>query len=663
MQAKRALKWLSDHEKTVVWGGIIAYALFFSAICLWKYSVYAYNGLDLAIYNQTFWNTLRGHLFQQTIHPQSYLGDHAELALLLLLPFYALAPDPRTLLVLQAVILALPAWPLYLIAKNRLAGSRASWAPAIPLLTSFAWLLNPSVQDMTLDEFHILPFAILPLLLAALAYDRGNKRKFLIWTALALLVREDVALVVVAFGLLAWLEKKDWWWRLAPVIVGGFWFVGIMKFISLFALQGKYKYLVYYAWIGGDSIPRVLLNVALHPIKVLAHLLTAGNLEMILGFGIPLLFLPFVAPRRLVLLLGPLVQILLTGPGGSAIVLMTHYAALFLPALFLASADVWQKIESIRRRHLAFEARELQLSAVLLFAVAMIYGSAVSGPTARTVVRMFAGNDRVAARLADTLVAKLPADAPVAASYRFLPQLSSRERIYSLHYLYLGVTQFAVDPYPLPADIAFTALDDDDLIAYRTQLLHTAWAAPQLTGGRERVSPLAGEAVYSAGPFTLYDNRGRWSAPDLAALTPYDGGPFVDGVLLRGVRTAVVADATSGVNLLRIDTAWSFPTIVQAQRSFDEDILTFVIRDRAGREVRKSYATLDGGIHPPLGTATEWQRTVTVPLTGLPSDRYFPELRLETQNAIYTLDGILSDIRVVKTSDSLGAAALPPFSL
>ena len=52
--------------------------------------------------------------------PTSFLGGHLSLLHLALLPLYALVPRAESLVVLQAVALGLGAWPLYVLAKDRL---------------------------------------------------------------------------------------------------------------------------------------------------------------------------------------------------------------------------------------------------------------------------------------------------------------------------------------------------------------------------------------------------------------------------------------------------------------------------------------------------------------------------------------------------------------
>jgi len=468
---------------------ILLYIGFFSLLCLWKYGMFGYDGLDLAIFNNVFWHTARGQLFMQSIHPHSYLGDHAGFGLLALVPFYWLWSGPKILLILQTIALGVAAWPLYLLAKRRFVGQPSVWS-LTPLFIALAWLLNPLVHNINLYEFHLLPFALVPLLFMLLAYEDGRKWRFLLFAAAAMLFREDVSFVVAAVGVLAMLEKKSWWWRIMPILFGAVWFLAATKLVALLAPSGNYKFLVYYSWL--TEVP----NVG----AVFSHLLSAGNLEMLIGFGLPLIFLPYVSPKRLVLAAGPLTQILLGAPGGSAIVLQTHYATLFLPALFAATIFALKdsKDGKLGKRNGIFNSPAM-LGALLLTS---IYGALTLGPLAHLSA---SAHQRLDALDAQQIVWAVPDDAAVAASYNLLPHLSSRGNVFSAHYVFLGVEQFATGPYELPTDIpVLLAFDSRDLTTYRAQFLRTAWTKPHYETGRERLAMLAGPTRARGGYFTLY---------------------------------------------------------------------------------------------------------------------------------------------------------------
>ena len=98
--------------------GILLYVIAFILLSFWKYDNFLYNALDLGIYSQVFESFRSGNHWYSSIQQSSYLGDHFEPFILALLPFYLLIPHPKTLLILQTIFLALPAIPIFFIAKT-----------------------------------------------------------------------------------------------------------------------------------------------------------------------------------------------------------------------------------------------------------------------------------------------------------------------------------------------------------------------------------------------------------------------------------------------------------------------------------------------------------------------------------------------------------------
>src|SRR6185436_17113545 len=83
------------------------------------------SAYDLGNYDTMFFNTLHGHPFRcPAVFPKgenwTMLSTHAELTMFALLPFYAIRPGAETLLIMQAVALALSAIPVYRFAARRL---------------------------------------------------------------------------------------------------------------------------------------------------------------------------------------------------------------------------------------------------------------------------------------------------------------------------------------------------------------------------------------------------------------------------------------------------------------------------------------------------------------------------------------------------------------
>jgi uncharacterized membrane protein len=153
--------------------------------------------MDLGITENLLWHTAEGRMFESSLEGRSHLGVHASFIYLILVPLYVLAPRPETILVAQAVLLALAALPLFLLARRLLESNAAA------LLVSVLYLLHPAVQGAGFYDFHELAFA--PVLFFAAAYALEKDSSVLLWTSalLLLLVKKDCAFVVGGLGAVA----------------------------------------------------------------------------------------------------------------------------------------------------------------------------------------------------------------------------------------------------------------------------------------------------------------------------------------------------------------------------------------------------------------------------------------------------------------------------
>jgi len=441
--------------KKILFTAIIFYIVFFSWFCFWKYTNFGYNGLDLAIYNQVFYKSAHGQLFGLTIHPHSYLGDHFEIFIILLLPFYYLFQSPLTLLILQTIFLASCAWPIFLLVKKNL-------NEKVGLFVAILWLVNPFVQNINLFEFHLLPFVLFFLFWAFYFFQEKKFWPFLIFVFLSLLVREDVALVIFGFFLLALMEKRAWRWRLVPLIFSLSWLIMATKLTGYFSGLGQYKFLYYYSWLG-QTTGEIIKNFFANPTLVLSHLLNWQNFLFIFGLLMPFGYLVIFKAKYLLLAILPALQIMLASEN-SLVALKTHYSALFLFGLFIALVFELKKIlEKTQPNKLE---KWLGREKLLLFGLLLtinLYGFFTLGP----VLGIFKNNfNKKDVALKKSLTASIsPAD-NLAASFAFLTPLSSRQNLASLHYAYIGKQQFSDIPYQLPENTEKILADTSEIIDY-----------------------------------------------------------------------------------------------------------------------------------------------------------------------------------------------------
>jgi uncharacterized membrane protein len=177
---------------------IYIYSAYFSALSIQRHDSFRTYASDMGQMDQALWNTLHGHLLEDT-RPDGQqlprLTDHVE-PIFLVIPFVFLIYNGiESLFVLQSIAIALGALAIFWIAARRL---KSQWAG---VLFAAMYLLFPALQAANLAEFHAVTFAPAPLMFA---YNYGEERawkRFTLFALIALAVKEDIALLVFAMAI------------------------------------------------------------------------------------------------------------------------------------------------------------------------------------------------------------------------------------------------------------------------------------------------------------------------------------------------------------------------------------------------------------------------------------------------------------------------------
>ncbi|MDD3284186.1 MAG: DUF2079 domain-containing protein [Patescibacteria group bacterium] len=430
-----------------------------------KYSNFGYNCMDLGIFNQVFFNSSNGSFYYFTIHPHSYLGDHFNPFLMLLLPIYMIFKSPLTLLFLQTLIIALCAIPIHLIAKHNL---NKTWGLIIPIL----WLINPIAINMNFFEFHLLPFAMFFLLFCVYFYQKEKFGLFVLFTILSLSVREDVFLAVIMFSILALIQKRKFKWILWPTLVSLIYFPITQIIISKYNPEGRIKFVPFYNWLGGNNITEITKNYINHPIKVILHIFSLSNMVMIISLLISFLFIPLISPIFMILVLLIFLQYALTQLGGGDLIYQTHYGALFIPGLvgaYICSIkSIYNKNENnTKLKKILQKNKELITIYILSGSIFLLF--LLSPIQIQNFEKVY--YDKNVKNIKQEMVNYIPKNEVVASTYEFLPALSSRLKLYSLNYAYSGYKQLSYIPYELPKDTEYMIINFDDTLSYKIQYL------------------------------------------------------------------------------------------------------------------------------------------------------------------------------------------------
>jgi uncharacterized membrane protein len=194
-----------DRSEWAVILAVICYTVIFSCFTILRYMNFHAYAWDLGIFNQSFWTTTHnGKLFVSTVEQfltqpgplqGSFFGTHFSPILFVLVPFYSVFSFPQTLLISQALVLALGAVPLYFFAKNALNNK------VIAVVFSIAYLFYPLLQGVNWFDFHVQVF--LPLFFFSTMYFLVKEKwlPYFVFIFLSLTVAENVPITVVFIGL------------------------------------------------------------------------------------------------------------------------------------------------------------------------------------------------------------------------------------------------------------------------------------------------------------------------------------------------------------------------------------------------------------------------------------------------------------------------------
>ncbi|MCI4347545.1 MAG: DUF2079 domain-containing protein [Thermoplasmata archaeon] len=155
------------------------------ALCYLRYLAHYTNAWDLGIFQQSLWTTAHdGRLLYYTAelpwnHSGSFLGVNFSPVLFLLVPLYAAWPDPLVLFIVQAVLVAASAYPLYRLLLRRV-------SPWIATLLVSIYLFSPPILGALLYDFHAEAFV--PLFALTLWWAWEDHRYALATIAGALLL-------------------------------------------------------------------------------------------------------------------------------------------------------------------------------------------------------------------------------------------------------------------------------------------------------------------------------------------------------------------------------------------------------------------------------------------------------------------------------------------
>lgn len=372
---------------------------------------------DMGIHDQAIWLLAHGRGFI-TVRGLDVFGHHFTPDYFLLVPAYWLGAGPDFLNVVQVCALALAVVPLYLIARER---SLTPWAASV---VGGAFLLHPATQFFSWELFHPEMLGITPLLCAYLCSVRKSWRWFAFWCVLAVSCKEDLALAVIALGILVTFRGER---RVGLVTVGlASLYFGVVVFVVIPAINGG-SHLAEGFLSGVGGTPGGIIHTTFtDPGNITSRLLSSETSSFAWKLVFPFGLFSLLAPG--VLLLG-LPQFLIDALADVSWmrVITFHYAALPIAALALGVVE-----------GVAFAGRRFgqvaRTAAPIVVLACAVYGTIAWGPSpvgAEYKKGWWPPSVDTRIKAERAAVALVPDGASVSAVYGLVPQLTHRPEIYS----------------------------------------------------------------------------------------------------------------------------------------------------------------------------------------------------------------------------------------
>ena len=393
----------------VVCAAITAYALYFSFTTVQIHRGIGTSAYDFGLYDQGIWLLSQGKTPFVTLMGRNLFGDHTSFILLPLVPLMWMFSSTSLLFVVQTLAIASGAIPIYAFARKHLESD------ALGCVFACTYLLYPAVSWTNVENFH--PDSFLGVFIATALWAAFNRkwRWYVGAVLLALMVKEDVVLVVAPIGV--WVAlRRDVRIGVATVIgsIGAALICFLLVIRNLTGTAFRNSWRIPFGGFGG------LAKTALtSPRALLEHLTSDGRLTYLLQMLSPTAGLFFIAPSvALIAFVVMFSNIVSTFYYQYQI--QYHYSLVIAPILVFGNVYAIGRLGKSARR-----------KATLVVGLASIVSAFILAPLplAQNQLQKFPpGSPSVVA--AHDLFAQIPSDAVISVFHPLSAQLARRERIY-----------------------------------------------------------------------------------------------------------------------------------------------------------------------------------------------------------------------------------------
>ena len=409
----------------IILGGLVILIPFFIllVISILRYYNYSSPNFDFGIFSHMFYYMKETFIPFSTCERDillSHFAVHFSPILYLILPIYYLFSSPVVLQISQVVILYLGLIPLiklcnfYKFSYNR------------KLFVILLYSFYPILSSGTFFDFHencFVPF----LLLFTFYFFEKNSRLVYLFLILSLIIKEDVFIYLVIFGIYIILSRKRIKQGVNIIIISLLYFSIVSFFMTKYGLgimSDRYENLIY----NDSGILGAIKTILFNPGYTLSQIFStpSKSFDKLIYLGklfIPVVFLPIITKKvsRYILLV-PLLLNLLTNYTYMYDVNF-HYSYGILAFLFYLIILNIKDIKKLERMYI--------FSFGIMFCLLSYYCFVV--PSFKNNVSDYINNKSDYKIIRDVLK-NIPKSSSVSSSTFYLPYLTNRKELYEVYY-------------------------------------------------------------------------------------------------------------------------------------------------------------------------------------------------------------------------------------
>jgi uncharacterized membrane protein len=506
----------------VVGCAMVAFAFVFGRAQILNHRGFGTYAFDTGIYDQAVWLMGRDLNPFMTVRGLAVHGHHLNPFMFLLVPISWFGGGAEAFLVLQTVVFAAGAWPVYLIARKLFSTPFKSNRPGpavsvnvnvsvgvtaapngstlgsawLAACMAIAYLLSPVLEWINQAHWHPESFSATPFLWAWWFAINKRWRAYGVAIVVAMSTREEAALSVIMIGVVLLIENRRSLWsdvlvnrerraNLVPPLLtiagGAAWFFVSTKLIIPAFNGGRppYFFKSFFGSFGG-SAGGIVKTAVTDPGLVVSTVTKPDRIRYLRDLGLPTLFTFIASPLHFLIMVPSLLSNLLTD-NAYAREIKYQYAAVVVGPLWIATLQGVARIRNYRvwlRRlvgmvFVASLVSNINFSPSPLSKVSKVGATVWSKPSARSKVQ-------------ERALLQVPADAGVSATYLMVPHLDRRHHIYDYPNPFVPAYWGNYDPVkptpdPDPANVEWIVADRLTFLSEEERDLFDELTAP---GGR-----------------------------------------------------------------------------------------------------------------------------------------------------------------------------------